>query len=158
MYIKISERTPTGTFEDKPDRIKVEDAYKYFENIAEHIDINEITDQEQYIEGDVKLIHIWSDDDIIITVDDIDHDIRYKIRCYGLTDKTYYEVIRAAKNVFGYKDCEQCINFYKKENYKFFGHCSYYNSPIRESETDQAKRCFGWNNLDYLNEEMKLWQ
>ena len=153
MYIKISERNPTGNFEDKPNRIKVEDAYKCFENIAEHIDINEIRNQEQYIEGDVKLIHIWNDDDIIIIIDDINHGIQYKIRCYGLTDKTYYTAIRAAKNVFGYKDCEECINFYKKENYKFFGYCNYYNFSIRESATDQAKRCFGWNNLDYLNEE-----
>lgn len=153
MYIKISERTATGNFEDKPDRIKVENIHKYFENIAEHIDINRVTDQEQYIEGDVKLIHIWLDDDIIIIIDDVDHGITYKIRCYGLTDKTYYGVMRAAKNVFGYKDCEQCINFYKKENYKFFGYCNYYNFAIRESATDQAKRCFGWNNLDYLNEE-----
>ncbi len=153
MYIKISERTPTGNFEDKPNRIKVEDAYKCFENIAKQIDINRIKDQEQYIEGDVKPVHIWSDDDIIIIVDDIDSNIRYKIRCYGLTDNTYYDVIGIAKNVFGDKDCKQCVNFYKTENCKFFGYCNYYNFAIRESQTDQARRCFGWNNLDYLNEE-----
>lgn len=96
MYIKFSVRTPTGNFEDKPDKIKVEDAYKCLKNIAKDIDINEITDQEQYIAGNVKLIHIYQDDDIIIIVDDINHDIQYKIRCYGLTNKTYNEVRDAA--------------------------------------------------------------
>lgn len=52
------------------------------------------------------------------------------------------------------KQCENCINFYKKENYKFFGHCNYYNWAIRESETDRAENCNGWNNLDYLNDEI----
>ena len=49
-----------------------------------------------------------------------------------------------------HKDCENCINFWKKENYKFFGHCLYYNFVIRENETAQAKNCDGWNNCDYI--------
>lgn len=153
MYIKVSERNPTGNFETYYGRIKVEDAYKCLKNIAEDININGVKIQEQEIGANVKLIHIWLDDDIIILVDDIDHELHYKIRCYGLTDNTYYDVIGIAKNVFGDKDCKQCVNFYKTENCKFFGYCNYYNFAIRESQTDQARRCFGWNNLDYLNEE-----
>ena len=101
MYIKISERTATGNFETYYGRIKVEDAYKCLKNIAKDININEIKDQEQYIVGDVKLIHIYQDDEIIIIVDSIHPLIRYKIRCYGLTDKTYNEVRDAAIVNFG---------------------------------------------------------
>lgn len=39
--------------------------------------------------------------------------------------------------------CENCINSWKKENYKFYAHCLYYNFPIRKTETKQANcKCF----------------
>lgn len=101
MYIKISERNPTGNFETYYGRIRVEEAYECLKNIARDININGVKVQEQEIGENVKLIHIWLDDDIIILVDDIDHELHYRIRCYGLTDKTYNEVRDAAIVNFG---------------------------------------------------------
>ena len=45
------------------------------------------------------------------------------------------------------KNCENCVNLWKKENYKFYAHCLYYNFPIRKNEVSQFKNCEEWNNL-----------
>lgn len=43
--------------------------------------------------------------------------------------------------------CEKCINCWKKENYKFYAHCLYYNFPLRKNETKHMTKCEGFNNL-----------
>jgi len=102
VYIKIIEIEPITKYKyESFERINIKEAYNHLKWLASQIGLNQIK-EDMGNHRNFKLINIYYNDlEIIIKIDDIENETQYKIKCYGLTQKTFYDIQKDIISIFG---------------------------------------------------------